>query len=88
MSIIVCQVGSSISHDLTGAVPMPALALMMSSLPSWATPSSSAALSPAYVADVGLGGHDPPVERLDLLNRLGEVGLGGARVGKARHVLE
>jgi hypothetical protein len=31
----------------------------------------------AGVADVGLGGDDPAVECLDLLDGLGEVGLGG-----------
>jgi len=28
---------------------------------------------PGVVPDVGLGGHDPPVQRLDLLHRLGQV---------------
>jgi hypothetical protein len=45
---------------------MPALATTMSSLPSWATPSSTASFSPLL--------------SLDLLDRLGQVFLGRRRV--------
>ena len=44
---------------------MPALADTMSSRPSSATPASTAAFSAVEVADVGLAGDDPAVERLD-----------------------
>jgi hypothetical protein len=38
-------------------------------------------LERAVIADVGLGRDDPPVERLDLLDRLGQVGGRGHRIG-------
>ena len=52
---------------------MPALASTMSTGPSSATPASNAALQAGLVAHVGLPGDDPPVQRLDLLDGLGEV---------------
>ena len=45
----------------------------MSSRPSSATPVVDRGLERVVVAHVGLAGDDPPVERLDLLDRLGEV---------------
>jgi hypothetical protein len=40
-------------------------------------------LQRAVVPHVGLGGHDPPVQRLDLLDRLGQVRRGRHRVRHA-----
>ncbi len=63
---------------------MPALASTMSTPPSCATPSSNAGLQRVAVADVGLAGDDPPVQRLDLLDGLGQVS--GVDIGYAHRV--
>ena len=73
----------SIAQVSFGQEMIAALAATMSSRPpSSATPSSSTASTPAQVPDVGLPRDDPPVERLDLLDGLREVGLGGQRVAQ------
>src|SRR5690625_896982 len=66
---------------------MPALPLTMSSRPSWATPSSTAAFEGREVADVGFGGDDSSVEGLDLVDRFGQVLLRGPVVGCGVDVL-
>ena len=72
-----CQASCGSLPSAIGA--MPAFASTMSTGPSSATPSSNAAPG-RLVADVGLAGDDPPVQRLDLLDRLGQVVLRGQRV--------
>ena len=70
--MVSCQICGVTSSQVC-TVQMPALAATMSSRPSSATPSSTAALQRGQVADVGLVGDDPPVQRLDRLDRLGQV---------------
>ena len=75
MSSVSCQTCGVTSSQVC-TVQMPALAQTMSSRPSCATPSSTAAFSAGRVPYVGLGGDDPAVQRLDVLDRLGQVLLG------------
>ena len=53
----------------------------MSSRPSRATPVVERRLQRVVVADVDLGGDDAPAERLDLVDRLGEIVRCRHRVG-------
>src|ERR1700751_5796470 len=75
VSRVSCQT-CGVTSSQVWMVQMPALALTMSSLPSWATPSSTATFNAPASPHGGLRGSDPPGQGLHRLDRLGQVGLG------------
>ena len=78
--------------DQVGRIPEdedPAFALTMFDVAELGYPVVERSLEAVVVPDVGLGGHDPPVQRLDRPDCLGQVLLGRSRIEPvhARHGL-